>query len=221
MRVYKFINVRYGLRAIRERRLKISEIHTLNDAFDLIPFDLSDPKIREAVIHSRHEIGKKGGILCFSRFWHNPVLWAHYADCHKGLAVGFDVPDLTAEMAQLVEYVEQPMKLTLDNLDFELANKMLFMKYDHWRYEDEIRMWSSLEEKSGHFYFMKFGPMLRLAEVIVGAKSSVTERKILQTLNIQNSDVRILKARLAYNAFRVVEDENGFSGTDAKAAVSA
>jgi hypothetical protein len=74
MRVYKFLNCKYGLKAIRERRLKISEVGTLNDPFDLLPFDLSDPTIRKGVLASRHEIGKNNGLLCFSRHWHNPVL---------------------------------------------------------------------------------------------------------------------------------------------------
>ena len=29
----------------------------------------------------------------FYQFWHNPVQWTHYADRHKGLCLGFYVPD--------------------------------------------------------------------------------------------------------------------------------
>jgi hypothetical protein len=93
MRAYKFLSCKFGLKTIRERRLKISEIRSLNDPFDLLPIDLSDPALREAVLDTRSEIGTNGGLLCFSRQWHNPVLWAHYADSHQGLCLGFDVPD--------------------------------------------------------------------------------------------------------------------------------
>src|SRR5260370_7577223 len=92
MRVYKFLSCKSGLRAVRERRLKISEVRSLNDPFELLPFDLSDPELRKWVISSRDEIGKNRGLLCFSQHWHNPVLWAHYAGSNNGLSLGFDFP---------------------------------------------------------------------------------------------------------------------------------
>ena len=58
MRVYKFLNCKYGLRALRERRLKISEVRSLNDPFDLLPFDLSDPELRNGVIASSRMLKK-------------------------------------------------------------------------------------------------------------------------------------------------------------------
>jgi hypothetical protein len=77
MRVYKFLTDKYGLKALRDRRLKISEVHSLNDPFDLLPFDLADSELREGVLASSLEIGQKYGMLCFSQHWTNPVLWAH------------------------------------------------------------------------------------------------------------------------------------------------
>ena len=204
MRVYKFMSCKYGLRALRERRLKISEVRSLNDPFDLLPFDLSDPDLRKAVLASRNEIGRDRGLLCFSQHWHNPVLWAHYAESHKGLCLGFDVPD---DVPQPVTYIENPLKLT--HLDYQTANKMLFTKYEHWRYEEELRMWATLEEKSGAPYFYDFGENLRFVEIIFGAGCLVSKRRVLQAIGAHQTDVRLLKARLAFDAFRVVEDENG------------
>ncbi len=179
MRVYKFLYCKYGLRALRERRLKISEVRSLNDPFDLLPFDLSDPELRKDVIASRNEIGRGRGLLCFSRYWHNPVLWAHYADSHKGLCLGFELPN-NGEAGQRVEYVENPIKLNY--LDMRTANRILFTKYAHWQYEDEIRVWASLDEKSDDHYFKEFDDDLRLQKVIVGAGSPVSKRRILQAL---------------------------------------
>jgi hypothetical protein len=206
MRVYKFLSCKYGLRAVRERRLKISEVRSLNDPFELLPFDLSDPELRKWVISSRDEIGKNRGLLCFSQHWHNPVLWAHYAESNKGLCLGFDVPD----GQQAVEYVEHPIQFT--HLGPEIANKMLFTKYEHWRYEEEIRLWAALNQKSGDYYFHDFDGDFQLKEVIAGAGNRVSERKIVKALGTNANDVRILKTRLAFDAFRVVEDETGFAG---------
>ena len=87
---------------------------------------------------------------------------------------------------------------------------MVFTKYAHWQYEDEVRIWATLNEKSGRYFFKDFDDGLRLVVVICGAASHVSERKILQALGAKRNDVRILKARLAFDAFRVVEDEGGF-----------
>lgn len=205
MRVYKFLTCKYGLKAIRDRRLKISELDTLNDLFDLLPVDLSDPEIRKGAVAARNEIGKRYGLLCFSKHWHNPVLWSHYAENHQGICLGFDVPD---KAPMTVEYVEEPFKLT--HLDLEIVEKMLIRKYKDWSYEEEVRMWTKLEKNFGGYYFADFEEELRLVEVILGAGCHVSQRRLLQALGAHQSGVRLLKARLAFDAFRVVEDENGF-----------
>ena len=209
MRVYKFLNCKYGLRALRQRRLKISEIGSLNDPFDLIPVDLSDARVRMAFLHNREQLGKKQGLLCFSRTWHNPVLWAHYSESHRGLCLGFEIPEGGPTNRRNVEYVDQLIKLP-DNLDLEFAEGLLFSKYAHWGYEDEVRLWVALEEKSGDFFFHDFDHELLLCEVIVGAGNRTSKRRIAEALGSRQSAVRIMKARLAYDAFKVVEDEEGF-----------
>ena len=121
---------------------------------------------------------------------------------------GFDLPDGEREIWQAVEYLEEPAKLT--HLDYNTANSMIFTKYADWQYEGEIRVWANLGQKSGDYYFHEFDDDLRLKEVIVGAANPASGRRILQALGgSHQDDVRILKARLAYNAFKVVEDENG------------
>jgi len=60
------------------------------------------------------------------------------------------VPDGDRDVA----YVERPIKLT--HLDLSVADSMLFTKYEHWRYEDEIRLWARLESRSGDHYFHDF-----------------------------------------------------------------
>jgi hypothetical protein len=212
MRVYKFLCCKYGLRAIKERELKISEIRFLNDPFDLLPVNLSDPELRAGASATRQKLGEGHGILCFSRHWHNPVLWAHYADSHKGMSLGFDLPDVGP---RAVKYVNRPITLTGHDLttpDEETANKFLYTKYADWQYEEEIRVFQILTQKSGDYYFEKFNDDLRLREVIVGAGNPVSKQEILQALDVHHSGVEILKARPAFDAFRIVEDEAEFAG---------
>ena len=93
MRVYHFINDRYGLEGLQEKRLKIARINELNDPFEFVGADLSDYEFREAMEDLKDHLNKKLGLLCFSKGWENPVQWTHYADKHRGICMGFDVPD--------------------------------------------------------------------------------------------------------------------------------
>lgn len=104
MRLYHFLNERYGLEDLREKRLKIGRIVELNDPFEFIGVDLSDPRFRKSMEKTKKDLSEKVGVLCFSKNWNDPVQWAHYADGHKGLCLGFDIPDhILAE----VNYVDE------------------------------------------------------------------------------------------------------------------
>lgn len=92
MRVYHFINEKFGLENIKRRRLKIARIDELNDPFEFIA-RADNERERAALRATREEQTKKTGLLCFSRSWQNPVQWSHYADRHRGFCLGFDVPD--------------------------------------------------------------------------------------------------------------------------------
>jgi len=39
MRVYKFMTAEFGMKSLREKRLKISLLDDLNDPFDLLPYE--------------------------------------------------------------------------------------------------------------------------------------------------------------------------------------
>ena len=103
MRLYHFINEKYGLQSLRLNRLKIAQIDQLNDPFEFLGVELSNSKIRELFYESKQVSSKEFGILCFSASYHNPALWAHYADSHKGLCLGFDVQ---SEYCRKVHYSE-------------------------------------------------------------------------------------------------------------------
>ena len=93
MRLYHFINAQYGLEDLREQRLKIALIMELNDPFEFLGVDLSKRESCKVMEKIKEDLSKICGILCFSKSWDNPVQWSHYADGHKGLCLGFDIPD--------------------------------------------------------------------------------------------------------------------------------
>jgi len=88
MRVYKFLEKKWALAALRDKRLKIGRWTGLNDPFDLLPFAAAeaDRVRRLSLAITLAEMNTRAGWVCFSRTWSNPIIWAHYAEQHNGLA---------------------------------------------------------------------------------------------------------------------------------------
>lgn len=206
MRAYKFLNLKHGLRSLREKRLKISTLSDLNDPFELSPYELTDETLRRVVHNFRVALSNTRGLLCFSKDWRDPVIWAHYADSHKGLCLGFEIPD---EMCHRVTYEPErlpfPAQPTLED-----AKVLLSTKYVNWQYEQEIRVWAELNDKEGQFYFAPFGASLRLVAVIAGASCTIAESKLIEVLEPSAKDITLIKARAGFKRFEVVEDARGF-----------
>lgn len=177
MRLYRFMNAENGLRSIRERRLRIGRIEELNDDFEFIGVALQDKAERIALREMRRHLSDKNGVLCMTKGWSSPLMWAHYADSHKGMVLGFDVPD---HAFYEVEYTDKRPKLsdfghmTLDDITPEDIKRLTKMKAVGWGYEQEYRAYLALNDGvniSGIVhYFLPFSSNLKLREVIVGSR---------------------------------------------------
>jgi hypothetical protein len=190
----------------KEKRLKISTLDDLNDPFELLPFGMTDKTKRQALRDARKEWGRKHGILCFSADWRDPVIWAHYSDKHRGLCLGFEIPD---EAGRTIQYVGDRLCLP-ERLKLDDATAWVYTKYQNWAYEQEIRCCTTLDEKVEGLYFMNFGDSLRLVRVIAGARCSLDENYILRALH-PLSDVELLKARPGFQRFEIVQQQRGFA----------
>lgn len=220
MRVYKFLEKKWALVALRDRRLKIGRWAGLNDPFDLLPFASADADRdhRLSLAITLDEMNARAGWVCFSRMWSNPVIWAHYAEQHHGLCLGFDVPD---DVCKPVRYVEEREPFPdLDALSeeekLEATNRMLFTKYRQWEYEDEIRVSVRLDpatETEAGLYFMDFGDSMQLTQVIVGMRSA-TCRKEIETVLGGTEGVEIIRAEAAHDRFAVVPSRDAVRNHD-------
>ena len=79
-------------------------------------------------------------IFCMSQVWDSVLMWAHYADSHKGFAVGFDMshPFFDFEKpygTRKVRYCKSRPKSTEINIMDEM-----YYKLDVWSYEQEWRL---------------------------------------------------------------------------------
>ncbi len=215
MRVYHFVDAKYGLEDIRRKRIKISRLHDLNDPFELYALELSNSKFRRAFSLVKDELNKNRGILCFSDKWTNPVMWSHYANKHHGLCLQFEVPSINlAEVNYRFSRLKAEL-LQLSDKDPIVAEKAMLAclttKFSHWKYEREWRVFADLDTPDKNdLYFADFSDNLKLTGVIVGPRSTVSRAELENAFSKSQLDYRptAFKARLAFRSFRVVRNEN-------------
>ena len=215
MRLYHYLEAKWALDDIRKRRLRVSTIDDLNDPYEF------------ACIRSTHETSQRAldafasghiadyRVQCFSRCWNNILMWSHYAEKHKGICLGFDVPD---ECTRDVTYVAEVMligKLTVaqGNENDEILERLIWAKYDAWSYEQEVRATGRRINmyEEGENCFVAFGEHLKLREVILGARFSEDREVIEEALGDYSEHVAIIKAVRSNSQFEIVFSDTGLN----------
>src|SRR5438045_3566974 len=98
MLLYRYFCVEHAVSCIEEHRLKVGRLAELNDPYDCFPRVLNLPSDAKGfdlgfLQGMLTTWGNKFGIICYSATVNDPVLWSHYSTGHRGIALGFDVPE--------------------------------------------------------------------------------------------------------------------------------
>lgn len=211
MRLFHLLPANWALEDLTKKRLKISFLEDLNDPFEFLSLDTTDSVLHYALVETKKDLAQQNGLLCFSRGWSNPVLWSHYADKHKGIALGFEVPEVGGEPPGIpVTYVNSRLNHSLREAQAwnpQDMLKLLATKFEHWRYEDEIRIYASIAEKDKEsgLAFVPFAENLILTDVVLGVRCGVERTQIKEMVRDLVPVVRIVQARLDSRSFSVVE----------------
>ena len=208
VRLYHFLSAEHALNDIAQKRLKISQIEQLNDPFELWCVYQADRRLRDALRVYKDQIAAQFGVLCFSRHWHNPVLWSHYADKHRGICLGFDI---ARRGVKPVTYQSERPRLRFPPSRLD-ADQLLYTKFLDWQHEEEWRSWIQIDDsdRATGLYFYNFDSHVQLSEVIVGPLCNVTEAKVRDALKDYENNISVIKARLAFKTFQVVRNRRGF-----------
>ncbi|ROH85990.1 DUF2971 domain-containing protein [Stagnimonas aquatica] len=210
MKLFNLTDSNHGLLNLALRRIKVSRVADLNDPFELLPVNVRNKDLRAALRHNRDEFNRKRGILCFSPSWSSPVMWAHYGDKHKGMALGFEIPDhLVAQVNYSATLLDFDVSAISDPTRAEDETKKLFVtKYSGWSYEDERRVFVDLAEceEEGGLHFAPFSKDIRLEEVVIGERSSASVKRVKELVSSYPHPIRVRKARCAFTKYGVTEN---------------
>jgi hypothetical protein len=213
VKLFYLTSAPFALSNLALRRLKIARFADLNDPFELLPVNLADAINRRALCAFKESINETIGLICFSSTWDNPVLWGHYGDKHAGIALGFEVPDA---LANKVLYSDRPFRIPFDPKtkraipNKKTVNRLLRTKFVDWKYEKEYRLFVQLEHstRESGMYFYDFSEEACLCEVILGPKCELPADRIDTLLKGFKQPIRLIKSRIAFESFRVVENKN-------------
>jgi hypothetical protein len=98
--------------------------------------------LEESQRELQRELNQKSYLLSVSKTAQNTVMWAHYADKHKGTVIGIDFDKIFPKVGikmHRVDYSEQRPKINvLDDFREKFSNALL-TKSSEWTYEQEFR----------------------------------------------------------------------------------
>lgn len=159
-------------------------------------FDLNDPMEGHYIFNSNgienEEMisflkgeKEKIRILSLSRRPDISLMWAHYAEGNKGVAIGVEI-DNSQYNVRPVEY-DGLLELVPHNVHQGSAIDILSKKLSVWRYEEEVRI------------FITKGQYVNLSvkEVILGARMSTQDKGFIKDLvGLLNMNIKVTSQRL-------------------------
>lgn len=219
MRAYYFTSQKIAMdHILPERRMKLSLVHEMNDPFELLSAQLTDKDMRKLLKALHGHWTTKTGVICFSGSMSSPLMWAHYAEKHNGMCLGFEIPALPDDwdnsLIRPMMYEANRLKFELTKIQESVDDRMAFIrtllhtKASEWGYEREYRMMADLKERDANgYYYVDFGPNMTLREVIIGCRSKLLPSQVAPKLRGLPASVKVYKARAGFTNFEMVRDK--------------
>ena len=180
MKTYKFrspAQLGFALDIIKNNRLRCSPWNDLNDPMEGMYIysygrenEVNAKKIVEGIGNSKN----KYRICSLSQTYDCHLLWAHYADGFRGIAIEIELPNNSPSIRP-VKYrgVFAGVNINSVTNEDEAAKSILFSKNAEWEYEKEVRVLSE-----GEWYELP-KPVQR---VIVGSRMSDVNREMIELI---------------------------------------
>ena len=213
-RLYYFTSATWAIENVVLKRLKISDINSLNDPYELSGYIVDDEK-KETIRLFKEFVSGSYGIICFSNSYQSPLMWSHYADRHRGICLGFDVHEDNCfdvfYSDSMIEFQEK-FKRPVNSFTLEDLQKILSLKYIEWKQEDECRIFSPIANSISQdgFSFEQFGKIIQLKEIIFGVQNNSDQASLEKFISqYYEDDIKISRAVLDSKKFQVnIVDDN-------------
>lgn len=103
--------------------------------------EVAEKNIRQ-LTSDAHKFRDNMGILSLSKTCTSILMWAHYAEKHKGICIEFTVP--VSDALHTVTYSTDMPRVTLHDIyvmhDRQILMNLFTTKHKHWKYEKECRI---------------------------------------------------------------------------------
>ena len=173
-KIFKYVDFQTGMIILQNQKLKFTNPKDFNDPFDCnmdgVVFSLSgsiddsikrdiailkglfDPKyldneiLQKGFEHSESDKINKCGVTCFSLDGKNDLMWAHYADKHKGMRLEFRNASVSSKIKgvriDIEGFVEYGVTGIVNYCESKLVGlyRIFLTKAKNWSYEKEYRM---------------------------------------------------------------------------------
>ncbi|HIF6309657.1 TPA: DUF2971 domain-containing protein [Raoultella ornithinolytica] len=168
-------NEKISLLSLSEAEKVISDIYS---EFSFGQYDYNIQTIESALANAIGNIilsGYNRGVLSLSKKDSCPLMWAHYADNHKGLCLGYSIPERAAKHIRPISYTSEFREIKISQIrrmldgdkkaKIEIERDIFLRKAKSWKYEEEWRMISNVGLQSASIY---------LSEITFGLRCKYT-----------------------------------------------
>ena len=231
--LYYYTPPDHALANLRDGHVKVSSFAGCNDPFELAAFNMRKGaryddrrKFRKRIRDWQGRQECTHGLICFSKTWRSPLMWAHYAGDHTGLCLEFELDETRIQPANhvLLDVAYTPVRIRQDTVPPDLdritsaeqLQTLCATKFSRWRYERESRLLVDLRapgivQRCG-IRFMPMGHGMRLKRIFMGIHTCHPLESIEEALGTRS--VRVLQTRAAFSSFNIVlQQDRGFRKT--------
>ena len=191
--LYKYMPInQHSLRGLAMHSLWFSSLSSFNDPFEgqvvieknaisraLMEYGFyseeNSDSMKKSLEHFTKSLKKSSTVCCFSNTCDDILLWAHYADSHRGMCLQFDLKkdlDLFSPLMR-VKY-ESELESAQDSNS--ILNHCFIRKFDEWQYEKEFRIVK--KQKAGAYEYKTDA----LSEVIFGCRTSKDDQRVVLSI---------------------------------------
>lgn len=160
--------------------------------------------------------GYSKGILSLAEDSNCPLMWSHYADNHKGLCLGYSIPENVKNKVRRINYTSDSREIKTSQIQRmlngdnaakrEIEDSIFLRKASPWAYEKEWRMISNIGLQNASLY---------LSDIIFGLRcKDTTIYTVMKSLLGRDLPIKFWKINEIPKKFTLKMSEINFDDED-------